>query len=314
MITSPFTFRPHKILSIALFLIFIISACGQVTSSSPVNSTALPSDAVDLSRLGEIKTSPKDGMPMVYVPAGKFVMGSMAGLTDEQPAHTVYLDAYWLDRTEVTNSMYGSCVKAGACVKPASLIYYSDPDYSNHPVAFVSWVNAGDYCSWAGRRLPTEAEWEKAARWDPKHNAQLTYPWGNEYDCKLGNFDDETEIDASLMPDKSVNCDGYVRSAPVGSFPQGASPYGALDMGGNVWEWVHDAFIEVDPFNASLKNYYAISPASNPQGVDPTITEYRGMRGGSWSWTFGEGRAAYRLWYGKDDKYDSVGFRCALSE
>jgi formylglycine-generating enzyme required for sulfatase activity len=164
------------------------------------------------------------------------------------------------------------------------------------------------------RRLPTEAEWEKAATWNPSKNEKLVYPWGDTYDCSKGNFDDETQLDASLMQDGSVSCDGFAKTAPVGSFPQGASPYGVLDMGGNVWEWVHDAFIEVDPFDATIQNYYAISPSVNPMGVDPAITEYRSMRGGSWNWTFGYGRAAYRLWFGKDDKYDAVGFRCAVSQ
>jgi formylglycine-generating enzyme required for sulfatase activity len=84
-------------------------------------------------------------------------------------------------------------------------------------------------------------------------------------------------------------------------------------MGGNVWEWVQDAFIEVDPINPSIQNYYAISPASNPTGVDPDVTEYRVMRGGSWNWTYGFGRSAYRLWFGRYDAYDGVGFRCVLS-
>jgi formylglycine-generating enzyme required for sulfatase activity len=241
-------------------------------------------------------------------------MGSEFGLTDEQPVHTVYLDAFWLDRTEVTNTMYKKCVDAGKCKEPDNLIYYNDPQFADHPVAFVSWANAVDYCSYVDRRLPTEAEWEKAAIWDPVKNEKLVYPWGNEYDCSKGNFDDETKLDASLMQDGSANCDGFDLTAPVGSFPQGASPHGALDMAGNIWEWVHDAYIEVDPLTGSIVNYYAISPTANPQGVDPSITEYRSMRGGSWNWTFGYGRSAYRLWYGKDDRYDAVGFRCAASE
>ncbi|MBI5842071.1 MAG: formylglycine-generating enzyme family protein [Chloroflexi bacterium] len=263
--------------------------------------------------LGSALVSPVDGMTMVYVPEGEFKMGSEAGMTDERPLHTVFLDAFWLDQTEITNEMYGNCVGAGQCKEPNSTVYFDDPAYANHPVASVSWVDAGNYCAWAGRRLPTEAEWEKAASWDPIANEQRVYPWGNEYDCTKGNFDDEIQLDASLMPDTAPNCDGFAHSSPVGSFPEGASAYGALDMGGNVWEWVNDAFIEVDPINASIQNYYAVSPASNPQGVDPAITDYRGMRGGSWNFTFGFGRAAYRLWYGLDDSYDGVGFRCASS-
>ena len=248
---------------------------------------------------------------MVYVPEGQFPMGSQFGLIDEKPVHIVQLDAFWLDRTEVTNKMYRNCVQAEKCDEPSNPLYYNNPQYSNHPVVFVSWTNAVTYCSFVGRRLPTEAEWEKAAIWDPRTNQKLVYPWGNEYDCSKGNFDDETELDTSLMQDGSVNCDGYPLTAPVGSFPAGASPYGALDMGGNVWEWVHDAFIGVNPFSDDSQNYYATSPRKNPLGVPSSSTPYRSLRGGSWNWIYGYGRSAYRLGFGKDDTYDGVGFRCA---
>jgi formylglycine-generating enzyme required for sulfatase activity len=211
----------------------------------------------------------------------------------------------------VTNEMYRKCVQAEKCDEPSNLLDYNNPQYSNHPVVFVSWTNAVTYCSFVDRRLPTEAEWEKAAIWDPRTNQKLVYPWGNAYDCSKGNFDDETELDASLMQDGSVGCDGYPLTAPVGSFPEGASPYGALDMGGNVWEWVHDAFIGVNPFNPNTGNYYAFSRFKNPMGVPPTSTGYRSLRGCSWNWTYGFGRSAYRLGIGKDDTYDGVGFRCA---
>jgi formylglycine-generating enzyme required for sulfatase activity len=304
-----------KILSVtrlcfAILVVSIIAMGGCTVSNSqiplttptPLHPTETPDPSV----------SQVDGMKMVFVAAGKFKMGSKFGLSDEQPLHTVYLDSFWIDKTEVTNTMYRKCFQSGVCKPPFSVMYYDDSHYADHPVEFVSWNNAKDYCSWADRRLPTEAEWEKAATWDPKTDEQRIYPWGNTFDCRKGNFDDETVLDASLMPDTAPGCDGFVRSAPVGSFPAGASPYGALDMGGNVWEWVHDAFIETDPFT-SYPNYYAISPESNPQGVDPAISSYRVMRGGSWNWTFGVGRSAYRLWYGLDDPHDGVGFRCARS-
>lgn len=241
-------------------------------------------------------------------------MGNDSGLTDERPAHVVALDSFWINQTEITNSMYEQCVKIGACNRPSSTIYYNDPAYRSHPVVFVSWVDAKNYCSWAGQRLPTEAEWEKAATWNASLNVKYLYPWGNEFDCRKGNFDDEIQLDASLMPQTNQGCDGFIRTAPVGSISSGASPYGVQDMAGNVWEWVNDAFIETDPYTGSIQNYYAISEVSNPQGVDPLITKYRVMRGGSWNFTFGFGRSTYRLWFGKDDSYDGVGFRCAQSQ
>lgn len=297
--------------SVFSMAIFMITSCVPVTSAIVPTPSIVPAKNSSLAELGNTKVSPKDSATMVYVPAGQFPMGSKFGLLDEKPVHIIQLDAFWLDRTEVTNKMYRKCVQAEKCDEPSNLLYYNDPQYSIHPVVFVSWTNAVTYCSSVDRRLPTEAEWEKAAAWNPVRNEKLIYPWGNEYDCSKGNFDDEIELDASLMQDGSVSCDGYSLTAPVGSFPEGASPYGALDMGGNVWEWVHDAFIGVNPFNANSQNYYAFSRFKNPLGVPPTSTGYRGLRGGSWNWTYGYGRSAYRLGIGKDDTYDGVGFRCA---
>jgi len=290
--------------------IFMITSCAPVTSIVPTPSI-VPTKNSSLAGLGNTKVSPEDNATMVYVPAGQFSMGSQFGLLDEKPVHTIQLDAFWLDRTEVTNEMYRKCVQAEKCDEPSNLLYYNNSQYADHPVAFVSWANAVAYCSAVDRRLPTEAEWEKAAVWDPVRNQKLIYPWGNEYDCSMGNFDDEIELDSSLMQAGSVSCDGYRLTAPVGSFAEGASPYGALDMGGNVWEWVHDAFLGVNPFNTTVQNYYAFSPFENPMGVSPALTGYRGLRGGSWNWIYGYGRSAYRLGFGKDDTYDGVGFRCA---
>jgi len=306
-------FTYYKIVILVMAAI-IVSACSAMNRESAESRNLTITRETNVEEIGRTKTASADQMTLMDVPAGEFLMGTEIGLTDEQPIHKVYLDSYWIDQTEVTNAMYTKCVEASKCPKPSVLTFYDDPSYASHPVEYVSWQNAVNYCSWAGRRLPTEAEWEKAATWDPYTNQQRVYPWGNKYDCRKGNFDDETDLDASLMPSGDVNCDGFVRSAPVGSFPAGASAFGALDLGGNVWEWVHDAFIEVDPFNSSLQNYYAISPLDNPQGVDPAITDYRSMRGGSYNFTFGYGRSAYRLWFGLDDSYEGVGFRCALSE
>ena len=299
--------------SVFFLAIFTIISCALVTSPIDPSPSIVPTKNSSLVGLGKTKVSPIDRATMIYVPAGQFSMGSKFGLVDEQPVHIVQLDAYWLDRTEVTNEMYQKCVQAERCEEPRNLIYYNDPEYSNHPVVFVSWTNAAAYCSFVYRRLPTEAEWEKAAAWNPTKNEKLVYPWGNLYDCSKGNFDDETQLDSSLMQDGSVDCDGYTQTAPVGIFSNGASPYGALDMAGNVWEWVHDAFIGVDPFNASDKNYYAISPFENPNGTDPSITDYRSLRGGSWNWIYGYGRSSYRLGFGKSNSFEGVGFRCAES-
>ncbi len=307
-------FRLHERLLLTLILLPILGGCAPAQPEITTSSKDLTiTTATDLASIGKTKTAPQDGMTLVFIPAGESLMGTNTGMTDEQPVHKVQLDAFWLDQTEITNAQYAQCVQARQCAQPSNLIFYNDPAFASHPVEYVSWIDAKNYCTWAGRRLPTEAEWEKAATWDPRTNQQRIYPWGNEYDCRKGNFDDELELDASLMPDGQVDCDGFTRSAPVGSFPEGASTYGALDLGGNVWEWVHDAFIEVDPLDTTVQNYYAISPLVNPQGVDPAITEYRNMRGGSYNFTFGFGRSAYRLWYGLDDSYDGVGFRCAES-
>ena len=303
----------YRLMVLVLFLMFMASGCSSINMDSSESRNLTIRREANVEEIGRTVEAPVDNMRLRYVPAGEFLMGTEMGLTDEQPIHKVYLDAYWIDQTEVSNAMYSNCVAAGNCSKPSSLIFYNDPEFAHHPVEYVSWNDAVNYCTWAERRLPTEAEWEMAATWDPYTNQQRVYPWGDEYDCRKGNFDDELELDASLMQDGSVGCDGFVRSAPLGSFPDGASLYGALDLSGNVWEWVHDAFIEVDPFNASIENYYASSPLENPMGVDPAITEYRSMRGGSYNFTFGFGRAAYRLWYGLDDSYEGVGFRCALS-
>jgi formylglycine-generating enzyme required for sulfatase activity len=237
----------------------------------------------------------------VLVPAGEFLMGSTdadgSASSDEKPQRKVYLDAYRMDRTEVTNAMYAQCVAASACKAPSNSSsatrsnYYNDPQYANYPVIYVSWDAAQTYCKWAGGRLPTEAEWEKAARGPSTGSgAGRLYPWGDQApSCDRLNYYDSGRA-----------CIGD--TTPVGAYPQGASPYGALDMAGNAWEWVADWYDE---------KYYAAAPARNPPG--PGFGQNRVLRGGSWNNNQRIVRAAYRRGYGPDGVNNNVGFRCVRS-
>ena len=239
--------------------------------------------------IGATMVAEADGMVLVYVPAGEFTMGAADPDTsaddDEKPAHTVYLDAFWIDRTEVTNAMYAGCVQAGACQvprKPGSATrasYYPNPEFADYPVIYVAWDDAAAYCAWAGRRLPAEAEWEKAARGVDGRR----YPWGEGIGCERANYG---------------GCLGD--SAAAGSYPGGASPYGALDMAGNVWEWVQDWY------DAS---YYDRSPDANPPG--PASGDGRVVRGGSWDSEVWDVRESYRDWSSPGYHYGYIGFRCA---
>ena len=243
--------------------------------------------------IGSIWTSPMDNMVMVYVPEGDFSMGSDNGRLDERPVHTVYLDAFWIDQTEVTNRMYALCVAEGACLPPTNpgSHNYGNPEFDNYPVTYVGWDMAEAYCRWAGRRLPTEAEWEKAARGTDGR----TYPWGNSSPtCTLASL---PSLGYGTSP-----C--VMNTTAVGSYPAGASPFGALDMAGNVWEWVNDWY---------SGTYYSQSPASNPTG--PASGDYRVLRGVSWFNNVDNVRSAYRFVGNPTDVggYLGLGFRCARS-
>jgi eukaryotic-like serine/threonine-protein kinase len=248
--------------------------------------------------------SPKDGMVLVRVGAGEFKMGSAKAedpqaLDEELPQHIVYLDTYWIDQSEVTNSQYAVCVAdGGACTQPKEKFsltrssYYDDAQYANYPVIFISWGQAAAYCAWAGRRLPTEAEWEKAARGPTGR----IYPWGNTFDGTRANYCD-------------VNCnngwkdphfdDGYIDTAPVGDYPDGASVYGAFDMAGNVYEWVADWY---EPYSRNKQ--------VNPTG--PAAGQEHIIRGGSWGDDSAHIRAAVRSHINTPDYWmNFIGFRCA---
>jgi formylglycine-generating enzyme required for sulfatase activity len=247
---------------------------------------------------GAAQARSQDGMVMVYVPAGSFKMGSAnsdgEAYGDEKPQHTVTLNAFWIDRTEVTNAQYRQCVQAGACAAPSKSSsrtrnsYYGNSSFDNYPVVYVNWSQANAYCRWAGGRLPTEAEWEKAARGADGRK----YPWGNGApDCTKANYDGKSG---------SGYCVGD--TTRVGSYPAGASPYGALDMAGNVQEWLNDWYGQY---------YYSRSPAANPLG--PDSGSMRVLRGGSWLVWERFVRAAGRDVYVPSYAGDLVGFRCARS-
>lgn len=258
--------------------------------------------------------SEKDGMVLVFVPGGEFTMGSKL-YKPERPEHQVYLDAYWIDKTEVTNEMFVKFLNDNVSqisIDEENIVNYDNhfiygliclncsdwtdritwdssqfsatSGYENHPAAIVTWYGADSYCKWAGRRLPTEAEWEKAARGP---DARI-YPWGDTIPNEtLLNFNDKVGT-----------------TTDVGKYPDGASVYGALDIAGNVKEWVNDWYDET---------YYQNSPSSNPLG--PDSGEERVLRDTGWYETFPDARSSARL-FGYDPNYlrTTVGFRCARSE
>ena len=206
---------------------------------------------------GATQISSVDGMVQVYIPAGEFLMGSTEADPgadyDELPLHSVYLESYWMDQTVITNEMYAEFLNdmgnqtaigatwldaggEGVLLYQQGGVWYPFRGFGNYPAVEVTWYGAQAYCEWAGRRLSTEAEWEKAARGT---DARL-YPWGNEIDCDHAQY---------------ANCGGGL--LPADSKPAGASPYGVLGLAGNVWEWVADWYAD---------DYYAASPAENPDG------------------------------------------------
>ena len=241
---------------------------------------------------GSEQVSAIDGRVMVYVPAGEFVMGSdremvlyaealckyfrgtqaaavckFTAFADEQPAHTVRLDGFWIDKTEVTNAQYNRCVKEGGCLPPlintsfTRTSHFDNPDFADYPAVNVDWTMAGAYCAWAGARLPTEVEWEYGARGPDS----FLYPWGNSFDQSKLNYCD---VHCDGFADNSFD-DGYPDTSPVGTFPEGASWIGALDMAGNMREWISDTY-----------GAYPSAAVQNPTGS--ASGDLKIPRGGSW--------------------------------
>lgn len=274
-------------------------------SSTPIQATqtptANPPSSTPTIQLPVTKVAMSDGMVEVYVPAGEFLMGSAQGHQNEQPEHLVYLDEFWIDQTEVTNAMYRACVDAGSCDEPTMPSLhpvYTDSAFLNYPVIHVSWYDAQRYCEWAKRRLPTEAEWEKAARGVLTEEASRIYPWGNSEPTS----DQVNLCDQNCSEEWKMDWidDGYPYSAPVGSYPAGASPYGALDMGGNVLEWVADWYDGA---------YYLDAPMENPTGA--MEGNRRVKRGGAWSDGAYNIRVTHREAEEPSERNDVIGFRCA---
>jgi formylglycine-generating enzyme required for sulfatase activity len=220
----------------------------------------------------------KDGAEMVKVPEGKFWMGSNRGPDAEKPRHQVFLKTFYIDRYEVTNTRYlGFCVDTGHGLPIHLRRGMIQQGRENHPVNNVTFRDADAYCRWAGRRLPTEAEWEKAAR----GSQARIYPWGNGWNARLSN--NRTSPWESTMP--------------VGSFPDGASPYGAMDMAGNVWEWTADWY----------KSYPGARACFDETG------KRRVARGGAYFYSIELLRTANRYPLDPDDATEHGGFRCAVS-
>jgi formylglycine-generating enzyme required for sulfatase activity len=277
-----------------------------------------------------------DGMTMIYIPAGEFEMGStflesivfsngkLFLFPDQRPKHTIYLDAYWIDQTEVTVRMFNKFVEETGYrtdaekegwgkpwtdgpkdsewpkIEGIDWLHPRDPDsiaQDSHPVVQVSWRDAMAYCEWVGGSLPTEAQWEKAARGVDGRR----FPWGDSFNGNYLNYGDK-QCPVERWRDLEFD-DGYAYTAPVGSYPKGASPYGVLDMAGNVWEWTYDWYDE---------NYYEVSPDRNPTG--PESGGVRSMRGGAWYDGEPEGwvNCIIRHQNPSNDRYEDVGFRCML--
>jgi formylglycine-generating enzyme required for sulfatase activity len=291
----------------------------------------LPSGIVFGPRAGEY-VNERDGSVLVHVAAGSFRMGRDGGFSDQKPAHRVVLSGYFIGKYEVTNAQFGAFVEATSYrttaekegngivrntdgIGETASVTWRRPDPSrpppppDHPVVMVSWHDARAYCAWAGLRLPTEAEWERAAVWDPKRGRKSLFAWGDEKPkstTPLANLADESYRKA--RPGATELFDGYddglAFTAPVGSFPRGASPCGALDMTGNVAEWCEDVY--------DAEQYARSADANDPvlRAKDSVTFDLpRVIRGGSFASRTLHAMGAYRNRATPTQRIDDTGFR-----
>ncbi|HIE66158.1 MAG: SUMF1/EgtB/PvdO family nonheme iron enzyme [Nitrospira sp.] len=239
-------------------------------------------DAIPLAKIGASE-SPMEN-PMIVIPAGDFIMGSDEGSWDEKPRRTVYLDAFEINQYEVSQFHYARFVKMTNHRTPLSR-YVTDIELLNHPnqpAVYIGWEDAYEYCKWVGQRLPTEAEWEKAAR----GVEGAVWPWQGEYEPTAANF--VGDEDAGIL------------TAIIGSHEKDKSPYGLYDMAGNAREWVQDWYME---------DYFRHAPSRNPKG--PDRDEMKVMRGGSWNDGHLSGRTTSRMKMFPFYRDTTMGFRCA---
>lgn len=222
--------------------------------------------------------------PMAFIPTGEFAMGSDRGQDDEQPVHRVSVKAFYLDTQEVTVARYAEFLASQKLDPPFKWNEATSGSNDNKPVVGVNWYDARDYCRWVGKRLPTEAEWELAAR----GTEGRIYPWGDTH---------PTRGHANAGHSK---WHGYDTLSNVGQFELGKTPNGVYDLAGNLWEWV------ADWYDAT---YYQFSPRDNPAG--PSAGPLRALRGGAWNNDAKAIRSANRAGYAPDARRNDVGFRCA---
>ncbi len=254
---------------------------GKTLTALPVQEKLAIPQYYEESRLGDKPN------PMVLIPAGPFVMGWDDRLPDEGPSHTVTLPAYYIDLYEVTNLQYKAFMNATGHRSPAHFRNRTYPaGKADHPVTYVTWYDARDYCTWAGKRLPTEAEWEKAARGTDGR----MFPWGNEFNINYAN-----------TPQRWARLGREGDTTPVGAFPQGRSPYGLYDMSGNVWEWTA-SWYQPHPGNTHPSESYG--------------EKYKVLKGGSWwdcsFYKCGISAPVFnRAFFLRSTRNKNFGFRCA---